>query len=129
MQSVVIDTNIYTAFMRGDKEVKSILDFTHSIYLPVTVLGELYYGFHKGDQLYKNEALLKRFLAKEKVGILEVDGNVAEEYGKLKDAQRRSGVTLASNDLWIAAICIQNNLPLYSFDKDFDSVQALDRVR
>lgn len=129
MQSVVIDTNVYTAFMRGDKQVKDVLDFTENIYLPVAVLGELYYGFHKGGLLHKNESLLKRFLAKEKVGILETSQDVAEEYGKLKDAQRRSGVTLASNDLWIAAACIQNNLPLYTFDTDFDTVQALERVR
>ncbi len=128
-RSVVIDTNIYTAFMKGEQRVKHVLDFTENIYLPVVVIGELYYGFHKGSRLYKNESLFKRFLAKEKVSMLEVDGDVSEVYGRIKDSLRRNGIVLAANDLWIAAICIQNNLPLYSFDTDFDSLQALDRIR
>jgi tRNA(fMet)-specific endonuclease VapC len=129
MQSVVIDTNIYIAFMNGSEEVKHILDFTDNVYLPVTVLGELYYGFHKGNRFHENETLLRRFLAKDKVSVLEITTTVAQVYGQLKEASRASGKTVASNDLWIAAICIQNDLSLYSFDSDFRKISTLSRLQ
>lgn len=128
MRDVVIDTNIYTAFMKGSPEVKKVLDFTDNIYMPVVVLGELYYGFYKGLRYHENETLLRNFLAKDKVGVLDINSSVSRIYGQLKNTVALKGQTTASNDLWIAAICLERGLPLYSFDSDFNNIATLARI-
>jgi tRNA(fMet)-specific endonuclease VapC len=41
---------------------------------------------------------------------------------------KRAGTPIPTNDLWIAALCRQHDLPLLSRDRHFDRVPGLRRI-
>lgn len=55
MSGFTLDTNIVSAHLRGDAAVGEKIKANTRLYLPVTVLGELYYGAyhteHRDKQL------------------------------------------------------------------------------
>ena len=44
---LILDTNIVIELFRGNKKVLSVLSNYDVIYLPITVLGELYLGAYR----------------------------------------------------------------------------------
>jgi len=115
----VLDTSAYIGIINGDHQIKIYLAGADSIMVPAIVIGELFYGYHKGNRFYDNNIVLQRFLDTERVSVAPVDTKIAERYGKLKNGQFSTGQVLADNDLWIAATCLHLELPLLTFDNDF----------
>jgi predicted nucleic acid-binding protein len=58
--------------------------------------------------------------------------NITEEtsiwYAEIRLELKRTGKPIPTNDLWIAALCRQHNLPLLSRDRHFDLVAGLRRI-
>lgn len=46
--------------------------------------------------------------------ILAITRKTAEHYARIARALRRDGKLIGANDLWIAAVALENNLPLVS---------------
>lgn len=122
---LALDTSAYIAYLKGDKRMKKYLSQAKTVYVPSIVIGELYYGYYKGGQRLHNTAILKKFLQKPSIKIIPVDGGVAEVYGKLKASQATTGQIVAPNDLWIAACCLRNSVPLLTLDSDFHKIDKL----
>jgi tRNA(fMet)-specific endonuclease VapC len=122
---IAIDTNTYTAFLAGDPAIRDKLTYATDILMPAIVLGELYYGFYKGTRLRDNLALLARFMRDPRVVLGEVDENVARTYGEIQAKLRKAGKPIPSNDMWIAAICIELGYTLVAKDTHFDNVRDL----
>jgi len=59
---LVIDTNIVIELFKGNKKVLSVLDNHEVIYLPITVLGELYLGAYRSLNIQKKIGRNKEFL-------------------------------------------------------------------
>jgi len=49
----------------------------------------------------------------------------AEHYGGIKTTLRKKGKMIHENDIWIAAVAIQHNLPLFTADKQFKEIDDL----
>jgi predicted nucleic acid-binding protein len=49
-------------------------------------------------------------------------------YADIRAELKRAGKPIPTNDLWIAALCRQHNLPLLSRDRHFDQVPGLCRI-
>jgi tRNA(fMet)-specific endonuclease VapC len=126
---IALDTNAYTAFLAGDESIRNKLTYATDILLPVIVLGELYYGFYKGTRLRDNLSLLTRFRRDRRVVLGEIDENVARTYGEIHAKLRKIGKPIPSNDLWIAAICIELGYTLVAKDSHFDNVTDLRREK
>ena len=61
---LVLDTNIYCDYAEGLPEVVEVMDqHGDSFYIRFIVLGELFYGFLKGNRQPFNERKLPRLLA------------------------------------------------------------------
>ena len=58
--------------------------------------------------------------------MLNPDSATADHYGKLADKLERAGTKLADNDLWIAAMAIECQMPLVTRDAHFDRVEGLE---
>lgn len=50
----LLDTNIITAWLRGETSVADKIDKAKEIYIPVIVVGELYYGALYSTKVEKN---------------------------------------------------------------------------
>jgi len=122
---IAIDTNAYTAFLSGESSVRDKLIYATDILLPTIVLGELYYGFYKGTRLRDNLVFLTRFMHDKRVVLGEIDENVARTYGEIQAKLRKVGKPIPSNDMWIAATCIELGYTLVAKDKHYDEVEGL----
>jgi len=121
---MLVDTNIVSAHFKGDPAVTSKLQAVQVIYLPSIVLGELIYGAHKSPNATRNLARIEQF--RSATVLLNVDSDTAAIYGRLKSDLSSAGKMIPENDLWIAALAIQHNLPLTSRDQHFGHVSGLD---
>ena len=115
----LLDTNIVSAHPRGDQRVGDQILANSALYLPVTVLGELFYGAHHSEHRDKQLRRIQAFPPL--VRILEVTAPVAEYYGQLKAHLASRGSIIPENDLWIAAVCLVNDLTLATRDAHFEN--------
>lgn len=116
---MIIDTNIYIALYNGEKAAIDALRSTPVIVVPIMAVAELRFGFMYGSRQRENEKKLDMFLAQEKVEIIYPTLQTAQIFGELSVYCRRVGRALSHNDLWIAALAREQNLPLVTRDKDF----------
>ena len=122
MTRVMLDTSAYSAFMRGQAEVKVALQRAEEIYLNPIVLGELLAGFIRGKQRRKNEGELRTFLASPRVHVLTLDQDTADRYAVILNSLWRAGIPIPSNDLWIAASAMQHGLRILTMDAHYQRV-------
>ena len=125
MSSLIIDTNAYSRFMRGDAHAIAVLTDAIEIHLPLIVLGELLAGFAAGGRAQANRDDLAEFMASAHVHLMRPDEKTARHYADLYAVLRRQGTPSSANDLWIAALARQHRLPLLTFDAHFRSVPGL----
>ena len=125
---LAIDSNRYTDFCRGLPEVVEILESATEIHIPLIVIGEQRAGFAHGLNREKNERVLTRLLNNDGVFVLTPDEQTTFFYADLYAYLRKKGRPIPTNDLWIAALVLQNNLVLFDRDSDFDHLPQLARV-
>ena len=97
--------------------------WAEEVFLPVTALGELYFGAEKSGRPEANRRKLGALLSANV--ILPCDVIVAREYGRLKAVLRKQGTPIPDNDIWIAAIALRNELTLVSRDRHFERIPGL----
>ncbi len=124
---VAIDTNRLTDLLRGDARLAERLGACDEVWVPLIVLGEMKAGFHGGNQRYRNEALLQRFLAKATVSVLLPGRETAEHYARIFVQLKRAGTPVPDNDLWIAALALEHDLTLITRDRHFARIAQLPR--
>ena len=125
---LVLDTNAYKEFCSNNKRAVELVQSADEIIIPFVTLAELRAGFLGGTKARHNEALLNRFLKSSRVRILFADEATTFHYGVIFNQLRRQGTPIPTNDLWIAALSVQYNLTLLSFDRHFNSVAQLLRA-
>ena len=122
---VLLDTNAYTALMRGAPGVADRVRRSERVLLSVVVLGELHYGFQRGSRLRENLAQLEQFLDSPFIEVLPVGRDTAERFGRIAAGLRSRGTPIPTNDIWIAAQAMETGAHLVSFDRHFGSVEGL----
>lgn len=122
---ILLDTNAYTKFVDGDRDIWRKIKNSGTVYFSTIVLGELYTGFMGGTKEAENIARLNKFLHYSKIEILNVSSKTAEIFGKVWGKLKRGGTPLPHNDIWIAAHAIEKDVDLISYDKHFLSVDGL----
>lgn len=125
MRPIVLDTNAYVAFKRGDADVLSVLRRAERICLPTVVLGELLAGFAAGNREAVNREELALFLQSHRVSTLPVRETTADHYALVFAVLRAKGRPIPSNDLWIAACTLEVGGALLTLDAHFGEVEGL----
>ena len=125
---MLLDTNRYRDYGGGNPEVLDGKRSCERVYLSYISLAELRAGFLCGTRSAKNERHLLLFLAQKSVVTLFADDQTTHHFSRLYRQLRQQGTPIPSNDLWIAALVVQHNLPLYSRDGHFNHLPQLPRV-
>ncbi|MDM8524657.1 type II toxin-antitoxin system VapC family toxin [Desulfococcaceae bacterium HSG8] len=125
MKNILIDTNAYSRFLGGDDKVLNVLSEAEVVYMSVFVLGELYAGFRGGTREQENKRLLRRFLRKPIVSLLDANDETAEIFGMIKDALKRAGTPLPINDVWIASHALQTGSVVVTYDSHFKNIPGI----
>lgn len=122
---LALDTNAYSALMRGHRDVAALTRRAESILLPAVVAGELLYGFRAGSRFEENATRLDAFLAAPTVELLPVTLTTADRFGRVAAALRQKGTPIPTNDIWIAAQAMEAGADLLSSDTHFSSLAGL----
>ena len=125
MRPIAIDTNAYVAFKRGDPGVLEVLRHAEEVLVGSTVLGELLAGFEAGTRSRANRAELTRFLDSPRVRQVAYGSATADRYAMVYAALRKAGTPIPTNDMWIAATCLEHGAGLLTLDAHFGCVGGL----
>jgi len=123
---VILDTNGLSALADGSPDLEPILSSADQIALPVIVLGEYRFGIRQSRSRVRYERWLNEALPG--FCVLNIDEATTSHYADVREALKRSGHPIPSNDLWIAALALQYDFPVISRDRHFDSVPGLRRL-
>ena len=125
MKAIILDTNAYTRLLAGDENVLGAVASADTVYMSIFVLGELHAGFKGGTRENENYEVLKKFLTKPSVKILNATSETAEVFGSVKSQLLRAGTPLPINDVWISAHGIENGSVIVTYDAHFDRIPGL----
>ena len=123
----LIDTNIAIALFAGDEIVTEKVRNAEFIAVAPTIIGELWYGDQKSQQVIQN--LRKIDILANNSKFYRYDFETAQFYGIIKERLERKGTLIPDNDIWIAAIARQHNLILVTRDAHFDEIESLQTER
>lgn len=119
----LLDSNIIIDVFRGEAKTVERISLTQKLFVPVVVIGELYYGAYKSNQIARRIAEVKQL--EELVTILNVTPVTSQLYGEIKQRLYAKGKPIPENDIWIAAIAIEHGLVLITRDKHFEEVEGV----
>ena len=125
MRKILLDTNAYIRFLRGDERVLGCLTQADTVLMSVFVLGELLAGFRAGGKEKDNRRLLERFLLKPSVTVLDGTMDTADLFGLVMASLKKSGTPIPINDVWIAAHALETGSVLVTFDEHFTAIPGL----
>ncbi len=123
MTRYLLDTNIVVAHFANDAAVDAHLTAEAEIYVPVIVIGELYYGAENSGRAKANRERVNRFASSN--NILSCTTETARWYGIIHQRLRSKGRPVPENDMWIAATAMQHNLVLVTRDAHFGEINNL----
>jgi tRNA(fMet)-specific endonuclease VapC len=128
-ERLAVDTNSVIDLIRKGTPAATVFRSDKTILLPLPVLGELFAGAYASTRNADNIAALERVIAQ--WSVISPDAETAREYGRVRSRLREmpDATQARRNDLWIAALCIQHNLPLLTNDRGFDVIPGLTVVR
>lgn len=124
---ISLDTNIVIRLFKNDKAVTNLLSRNSMIYLPVPVTAELLFAARNSGRPKENLKTYNEFI--DICRILNITRKTADPYSAIRLQLKQKGRPIPENDLWIAAVCIENNLPIITADAHFESVEGLEVVR
>ena len=116
----LLDTNIVIALFEKDTNIIEKINVSEKIFIPSIVLGELYYGAFNSSKKQSNIEKNNQF--QKDANVLNCDASTGFFYGKIKKKLKLKGNPIPENDIWIAALALQNNLILVSKDKHFKNI-------
>lgn len=119
----LLDTSIIIHSFRKNNSVAERLDAIEEIFVPIEVIGELYFGAYRSMDVQKHVRQIQAFLSN--CSILPADANTADVYGKIKAALMKQGRPIPENDLWIAALACQYSIPLLTTDHHFAEIEGV----
>lgn len=127
MKKIALDTNIAIAVLNESPEIINKLYALRSndtnLYLSITVCGELLYGAKNSKRKSSNLSKYRTFISK--YNILGIDFQVAEVYSSLRKILKDTGNPIPENHIWIAATCLNQDIPLFTLDKHFQKINEL----
>jgi tRNA(fMet)-specific endonuclease VapC len=120
---ILLDTSAVIAHLRGRIDVLALTKPTEPLFLPLVALGELYKGVEKSARSAHNRQLVDDFL--QIAALLYPDSATAESYAQAAVALEAKGQVIPENDLWIAAVALECDMPLATRDAHFQRVDGL----
>jgi tRNA(fMet)-specific endonuclease VapC len=121
--SVLVDTTVVVAYFRGEGDLRSRFAGPAVLHLPWVALGELHFGARRAQRRQEQLGYIYDLLTY--CIVLFPDHHTAEHYGEIKAELAQVGKPIPDNDLWIAAMARQHDLPLATRDAHFAAVPNL----
>lgn len=125
---LALDTNRFRDLVDGVPEAIELVNNAERVIIPFAVIAELHAGFRHGTRRAQNEKVLSAFLEEPETHVLYADSTTVDAWATLDAYLLDHGKRLPHNDVWIAALCVQHGLRLYTRDSHFDHLPQVLRV-
>ena len=122
-QGILLDTSAVVAHLRGRIDIDTLKTPAETLFLPLVALGELYKGAEKSSRPLRERQLVDLFL--QPVVLLHPDSTTAGIYAKVAVQLEAEGRIIPENDIWIAAVALEYDMPLATRDAHFQRVAGL----
>jgi tRNA(fMet)-specific endonuclease VapC len=123
---LILDTNAVSDFAESDQAIMELLEGAERLELPVVVIGEYRFGIAQARKVNDYHDWLERLIAE--CSVLDITNETTEHYAAIRAHLKQIGRPIPMNDVWIAALCRQHDLPILSRDKHFDVVPGIERL-
>lgn len=123
---MIVDTNALSAIADERDRIRELLGTAKVIAVPVIAIGEYRSGIARSRDFLRYRQWLNEFLLASRV--LDIDESTTHRYAEVSLELRKVGEPIPTNDIWIAALCRQHELPLLSRDRHFDAVSGIQRI-
>jgi tRNA(fMet)-specific endonuclease VapC len=120
---VALDTNVAIAVLNDAQGAGDWVRAFEQIYLPVPVVGELIFGAFNSQRSQENSARVQELV--NRCTVLEAGASTASVYARIRFQLKQKGKPIPENDLWIAALCLEQNIPLATEDAHFSEISRL----
>lgn len=123
-ERVALDTSVAIDVLAAAADARLLTSVSDHL-LPAPVVGELRYGALNSRKALENPAKVDALVTR--CVVLNVTVATAEVYARLRLALRQKGKPIPENDLWIAALCVEHQVPIAASDAHFDAIDDLQR--
>lgn len=120
---VLLDTSVVIPYFKKDASIGRPFQGASVLYLPSVVLGELYCGAYQCVNRTKPLAEIKNFLSA--VVVVSVGETTSDHYGQIRSVLAKAGTPIPENDIWIAALAQEHQMPLATRDQHFSLIPGL----
>lgn len=120
---ICLDTNVIISIFRNDPHVQAFLAQHSRCLLPVPVVAELLFAAKNSARATENLKTYNQFV--DACTVLGISRKTANCYADIRLQLKRDGRPIPENDLWIAAISMEHNVPLATADRHFEYVTGL----
>ncbi|MCW1887797.1 PIN domain-containing protein [Luteolibacter flavescens] len=122
-RGILLDSSVIIAHLRGKIDLFQFVAADEPLFMPLVALGELWKGALKSADPAKNNARIESILRV--VSVLDPDSATALHYARASVALEAKGRPIPENDLWIAAVALELDMPLATSDAHFDRIDGL----
>lgn len=123
---MILDTNALSDIFKEIDTIKVHLENANHLYVPVIVLGEYQFGIKVSTKAEELTTLLSDFM--NTVQELIVGSKTASHYADIRWELKQNGTPIPENDIWIAALGREYNIPILSRDSHFDYIKDMTRI-
>ena len=122
---VMLDSDAYSEFMRGNQRVGDIVRSAEEIVIPAVVVAELIYGFRQGQRTEQHVDQLRSFLDRPYVSFVPAGPVTADRYARIMDSLRARGIQVPTNRVWVAAHAMETGADLLSADRHYGHIEQI----
>jgi tRNA(fMet)-specific endonuclease VapC len=123
---IALDTNVAISLFNRKLDLDKFLHEYPLVFLPAPTYAELLFGAMNSKNAKANEDSLREFM---KVCIfLRIGPGTAHHYASIRYNLKARGLPIPANDLWIAAQCCEQDIPLATYDQHFQNVTSLQLI-
>jgi tRNA(fMet)-specific endonuclease VapC len=120
---VLLDTNEVIGLFEGQPAILEHLARCAEAAVPSIVPGELYFGALRSQHVEENFERISAFARS--TPALPADAATGRCYGQIKADLIRRGRPIPDNDAWIAALAVQHDCAILTFDRHFLDVNGI----
>ena len=124
---ISLDTNIVIRLFKNDPIITKTLVTVSTFCLPIPVIAELLFTARNSSRQKENLKVYNEFI--DVCDVLNITRKTADHYSSIRLELKQKGRPIPENDLWIASICIEQNLPLVTGDAHFDNINDLKVIK
>ena len=124
---ISLDTNIVIRLFKNDPDVTKTLATVSTFCLPIPVIAEILFTARNSFRQKENLKIYNEFI--DACDVLDITRKTANHYSSIRLELKQKGRPIPENDLWIASVCREQNLPLLTGDARFDNINDLKVIK